>query len=122
MEEMEHAGNTAAADDEATSSNFSLPNFRVGSVPLQNGQFCLQGDPSRCAEPPVDFKTKVPFWPALAWPGQSGTFVLKSTGGFAQGDGSPCRYLEITGLRQRLGRVVFIPFGRNIQKSVSNNR
>ena len=23
-------------------------------------------------------------WPALAWPGQSGTFALKSTGGFAQ--------------------------------------
>ena len=29
-------------------------------------------------------------WPALAWPGQSGTLLLKSTGGFAQRDGSPC--------------------------------
>ena len=29
-------------------------------------------------------------WPALAWPGQSGTFVLKSTGGFAQVEWSPC--------------------------------
>ena len=25
----------------------------------------LQGDPSRCAKPLVDFKTKVPFWPYL---------------------------------------------------------
>ena len=29
-------------------------------------------------------------WPGQAWPGQSGTFVLKSTGGFAQRDVSPC--------------------------------
>ena len=43
----------------------------------------VQGDTSRCAKPPVDFKTKVPLWPGLPWPGQSGTFVLKSTGGFA---------------------------------------
>ena len=28
-------------------------------------------------------------WPGLAWPGQSGTFVLKLTGGFAQPDVSP---------------------------------
>ena len=26
----------------------------------------LQGDTARCLKPPVDFKTKVPFWPALA--------------------------------------------------------
>ena len=26
----------------------------------------IQGDTSRCAKPPVDFKTKVPFWPGLA--------------------------------------------------------
>ena len=32
-----------------------------------------------CAKPPVDFNT-----------GQSGTFVLKSTGCFAQRDVSPC--------------------------------
>ena len=31
-------------------------------------------------------------WPALAWPGQSGTLVLKSTGGFAQAEWSPCMY------------------------------
>ena len=43
----------------------------------------VQDDTSRSAKPPIDFKTKVPFWPTLAWPGQSGTFVLKSTGGVA---------------------------------------
>ena len=46
----------------------------------------VQGDTSRCAKPPVDFKTKVPLWL-----GQNRTFVLKSTGGFAQRDVSPCR-------------------------------
>ena len=25
----------------------------------------LQGDPSPCAKPPVDFISKVPFWPGL---------------------------------------------------------
>ena len=50
----------------------------------------IQGDTSRCPKPPVDFKTKVPFWPGLTWPGQSRTFVLKSTGGFEQRDVSPC--------------------------------
>ena len=29
-------------------------------------------------------------WPALAWPGQSGTFVLKSSGGFVQVEWSHC--------------------------------
>ena len=59
------------------------------SVPFES----LQGDPSRWPKPPVDFKSKVPIWPglaALAWPGQSGTLLLKSTGGFGQRDGSPC--------------------------------
>ena len=50
----------------------------------------LQGDHSACAKPPIDFNTKVPLWLGLAWPGQSGTFVLKSTGGFAQAEWSPC--------------------------------
>ena len=57
----------------------------------------VQGDPSGCAKPPVDIKTKVLLWPGLSWPGQaksqsqsqSETFVLKQTGGFAQRDGSP---------------------------------
>ena len=26
----------------------------------------VQGDHSTCGEPPVDFKTQVPFWPGLA--------------------------------------------------------
>ena len=49
-----------------------------------------QGDTSRCPKPPVDFKTKVPLCPVQARPGQNGTFVLKSMGGFGQGDVSPC--------------------------------
>ena len=30
----------------------------------------LHGDASRCLKPPVDFKTKVSFWPGLARVGQ----------------------------------------------------
>ena len=33
-------------------------------------------------------------WPGLAWPGQNGTFVLKSTGGSSQPDVSPCTKVE----------------------------
>ena len=29
----------------------------------------IQGDTSGCDEPPVDFKTRVPFWPGLPWLG-----------------------------------------------------
>ena len=56
--------------------------------------FCLkvQGDHSACAKIPVDFKTKVP---VQARPGQSGTFVLKSIGGFAQAEWSPCTFLLV---------------------------
>ena len=31
----------------------------------------LQGDHSTCSKPPVDFKTKVPFWPVQAMTGQA---------------------------------------------------
>ena len=31
----------------------------------------VKGDTSGCGEPPVDFKTKVLFWPGLSWPGQA---------------------------------------------------
>ena len=31
----------------------------------------VQGDPSPCAKPPVHFKSKIPFWPGLPWPGQA---------------------------------------------------
>ena len=46
----------------------------------------LQVDNYACSKPPVDFKTKVPFWPGQGqdMSGQSGTFGLKSTGGFEQ--------------------------------------
>ena len=44
----------------------------------------VQGDTSGCAKPSVDIKIKVLFWPRLA------TFILISTGGFAQRDVSPC--------------------------------
>ena len=53
---------------------------------LYKGHITLQGDTSRWPKPPVDLKTKDPIWPGLAWPGQSGTFVLKSMGGFSQRD------------------------------------
>ena len=35
-------------------------------------------------------KSSVLAWPGQDRPGQNGTFVLKSTGGFKQRDGSPC--------------------------------
>ena len=31
----------------------------------------------------------------LTWPGQYGTFVLKSSGGFKQRDGSPCTCFDM---------------------------
>ena len=50
----------------------------------------LLGDNSTCSKPPVNFKTKVPFWPGLAWPGQAkAERVLKSTGGFERVELSP---------------------------------
>ena len=36
----------------------------------------VQGDTSGCAKPPVDFKTKVLFWPCLAWPKQNLCFEV----------------------------------------------
>ena len=36
----------------------------------------IQGDHSACAKPPVDFKTKVPLWPGLPWPGQAKAELL----------------------------------------------
>ena len=59
-------------------------------VHLKETMIEVQGDTSRCAKPPIDFKTKDLLWPGLARPGQRETFVLKSTGGFAQCDVSPC--------------------------------
>ena len=32
-------------------------------------RWILQGDHSACAKPPIDFKSKVPLWPGLTWPG-----------------------------------------------------
>ena len=40
----------------------SARNMKSESVDMER----LQGDTSGCDEPPVDFKTKVPFWPGLA--------------------------------------------------------
>ena len=56
-------------------------------------KLAIQGDHSACTKP-VDFKNKVPLWPALAWLCQSGTFVLMSTGGFAQAEWSPCTSIK----------------------------
>ena len=49
----------------------------------------VQGDTSRCAKPHVD-KSSILACFGLAWPGKSGTFVLKSKEGFAQRNVSPC--------------------------------
>ena len=54
------------------------------------GDKSLQGDPSGSSQPPIDFKTKVPFWP----------FVLKSTGGCELPDGSPCSILQLVRTRK----------------------
>ena len=65
-----------------------LPNLSTNSW---ENVCIIQGDHSVCAKPPVDCKTIVPLWLGLGRPGQSGTFVLKSTGGFAQAEWSPYR-------------------------------
>ena len=51
----------------------------------------VQGDTAHWFRPPVDMKNKssVLTWPALTWPGQSGTLVLMLAGGCAQGEWSP---------------------------------
>ena len=36
----------------------------------------VQGDTSGCGDPPVDFKTKVPFRPGLSWPGQAKAEIM----------------------------------------------
>ena len=36
----------------------------------------LQTDTAGSSKPPVDFKTKVPFWPGLYWPGQAKAELL----------------------------------------------
>ena len=46
----------------------------------------IKGDKSGCGEPHIDLKTKVPFWPVLAWPAQNGTLALMSMGGSPQPD------------------------------------
>ena len=69
----------------------------------------IQSDHSTCSKPPVDFETKVPLWPGPAWPGQNGTFVLKSTGGFEQVEWSPCSSASDTGkkcTKDNFGNVV----------------
>ena len=47
----------------------------------QLAMFCLQGDHSPCGEPPVDFKTKVQFWPGLARPKRNICFVVNELNG-----------------------------------------
>ena len=36
----------------------------------------IQGDPSRCLKSPVDFRTKVPFWPGQVKTGQAKTELM----------------------------------------------
>ena len=48
----------------------------VGSNILSQEGGILQGDTSPWFEPPVDNKSKVPYWPDLPWPGQAKTELL----------------------------------------------
>ena len=41
--------------------------------------------------------------PVLAWPGQNGTYVWKSTGGFAQAELSPCTMVQLRSLNNFKG-------------------
>ena len=54
----------------------------------------LQGDTSRCLKHPVDFKTKVPFWPGLTWLVEKSVRIslMKccSVAGCDQDDGGNC--------------------------------
>ena len=59
----------------------------MGHPLLDKEQTSLQGDHSACGEPPVNFKTKVPFWPGLAWPSQA---KAELTRGLPQAEWSPC--------------------------------
>ena len=45
----------------------------VINTQLSDVKMCplIQGDTSCCDKPPVDFKTKFPFWPGLYWPSQA---------------------------------------------------
>ena len=56
-------GNTISHGSAFAPDDADVPVFVEGQV---NFVTKIQGDPSACDEPPVDFKTKVPFWPDLA--------------------------------------------------------
>ena len=47
----------------------------LNSIDFLNQNY-IQSDHSAWGEPPVDFKTKVPFWPGLPWPSQAKVEVL----------------------------------------------
>ena len=46
-------------------------------VSLSRSRNDVQGDHSTCSKPPVDFKTKVPFWPGQARPMRNFGFEVK---------------------------------------------
>ena len=71
----------------------------------------LHGGHSACAKPPVDFKTKVLLLPGQASPGQTGNFVLKSTGGFAQAEWSTYIFLQDMFVVQIFRRKIFAKCG-----------
>ena len=71
----------------ATESIKLLPSFRYDS--FLSSCLPVQGDHSACSKPPVDIKSKVPFWPVQARPDH---VDLMSMGGLNQPDVSPCTY------------------------------
>ena len=79
----------------------------------------LQGDNSTCAKPPVDFKSKVPLWPGQARAGQAKTelYFLKSTGGLAQVELSPCIFGLTSGMTLQL-RTMQATFTEELQLEI----
>ena len=62
-------------DGEGTLST-ALSESPVLIIIRQGPWLTLQGDTSCWPKPPVDIKTKVPFWPDLPWPGQAKVELL----------------------------------------------
>ena len=59
-------------------------------------------------------KSSVLAWPCLTWPGQSGTFDLKSTGGFEQVEWAPCTVYTVTFLSFQSNETAYrAPEGKN---------
>ena len=84
---IDHNELSSTSPSPSSSPDLGICGLRLVNY-CQGPQSDVQGDPSGSSKPPADFTTKVPLWP-----GQNGTFVLKSTGGWELPDGSPCAFV-----------------------------